>query len=362
MTTTAPENGAMMKKETLIVKPAIKPAAQPVAPTPQVLVNKANKYPAARELVSPSGFINTPPFTLKNLVGKKVILVDFWTYSCINCQRTLPYLNAWYDKYKNKGLEIVSIHTPEFDFEKKYDNVQAAVQKYGIKYPVVMDNDYATWDAYQNRYWPRKYLVDVDGYIVYDHIGEGGYEETEAKIQELLEEKMAREGKKDTVVDGYVKPSGAVTIEAGSPETYFGSARNTYLANGDAGKAGEQKLTEPSNLNLNELNLAGTWNFAPEYAENTTAGAKIIYRYQAKGVYLVGSAVNGVRARVLRDGKPLTSAEAGEDVILKDGQSYVTFKEDRLYKIIQDKNGAGEHTLEIIIEAPGLKAFAFTFG
>jgi thiol-disulfide isomerase/thioredoxin len=134
-----------------------------------------------------SGYINTHDgFRLSEIVGKKVVLVDFWTYSCINCQRTQPYLNAWYKKYKDAGLEIVGVHTPEFAFEKDRANVVAAVEKFGITYPVVQDNDYQTWGTYGNRYWPRKYLIDIDGYIVYDHIGEGGYEETEEKIQELL--------------------------------------------------------------------------------------------------------------------------------------------------------------------------------
>src|SRR3989344_3502091 len=152
----------------------------------EITTSVPKNYPRARDLVSPEGYINTDNITLAELVGKKVILVDFWTYSCINCQRTQPYLNAWYEKYRAAGLEIIGVHTPEFEFEKNYENVKRAVEKAGIKYPVVQDNDYATWQAYGNRYWPRKYLIDIDGYIVYDHIGEGGYEETERKIQELL--------------------------------------------------------------------------------------------------------------------------------------------------------------------------------
>jgi len=151
--------------------------------------DKAKMYEPAKEISSPDAFINSDPFEISDLIGKKVILVDFWTYSCINCQRTLPYLNAWYDKYKDKGLEIVGIHTPEFDFEKEYTNVVEAVKKFDIKYPVVMDNDFSTWHSYNNRYWPRKYLIDIDGYIIYDHIGEGGYDETEQKIQEALKER-----------------------------------------------------------------------------------------------------------------------------------------------------------------------------
>ena len=132
---------------------------------------KAAKYDRVHEIVNPQGFINTAPLKLADIAGKKIILVDFWTYSCINCQRTLPYLNAWYEKYKDQGLEIVGVHTPEFKFEQEIGNVTQAVKKYGIQYPVLLDNRYETWTAYGNRYWPRKYLIDIDGFIVYDHIG-----------------------------------------------------------------------------------------------------------------------------------------------------------------------------------------------
>jgi thiol-disulfide isomerase/thioredoxin len=157
-------------------------------------------------------------------------LLDFWTYSCINCQRTIPYLNAWYAKYKDAGLEIIGVHTPEFDFEKKYENVAAAVRKFGIQYPVVMDSNNRTWNAYGNMYWPEHYLIDINGLVVDRHIGEGGYAETEAKIQQLLTER------KDALNDSVAIPTGTVditsTIQANSPETYFGATRNEYLTNG----------------------------------------------------------------------------------------------------------------------------------
>jgi thiol-disulfide isomerase/thioredoxin len=163
-------------------------AAAPESRT-DLLAAKAKKYPKAKELVDPSGFINTPALKLSDIVGKKVVLVDFWTYSCINCQRTIPYLNAWYQKYKDSGLVIVGVHTPEFDFEKDQSNVAAAVKKLGIQYPVVMDNNMGTWNAYGNQYWPHEYLIDVDGYVVDDHIGEGGYAATEKAIQAALTER-----------------------------------------------------------------------------------------------------------------------------------------------------------------------------
>src|SRR3989338_220306 len=184
---------------------------------PRIVLNekndKASKYESAKEISTPDGFINTDNITVGEFVGKKVVLLDIWTYSCINCQRTLQYLKAWYEKYADKGLVIIALHTPEFEFEHKYDNVLAAVKKFGIAYPVVLDNDYSTWTAYGNRYWPRKYLIDIDGYVVYDHIGEGGYEETERKIQELLEERMTRLGVKNGIAKDIAKPKDAQAVD-----------------------------------------------------------------------------------------------------------------------------------------------------
>lgn len=179
-------------------------------------------YPAsaaqqAKEITSPDGFINTKTVSLADLKGKKVALVDFWTYSCINCQRNIPYLNAWYEKYKDHGFTILGVHTPEFDFEKKIENVQAAVKKFGIKYPVIIDNDHSTWNSYGNQYWPRKALVNIKGEIVYRHIGEGNYDETEKAIQQAL--KMS---------GGMVKPKEAIEVDFSkieTPEIYLGSRR-----------------------------------------------------------------------------------------------------------------------------------------
>ena len=326
--------------------------------------DKAKMYETAKELVGVQGFINSPsvgqnkPFKIADYIGKKVILVDFWTYSCINCQRTTPYLNAWWDKYKDQGLLIIGVETPEFEFEKDYNNVADATNKLGIKYPVVQDNNYTTWNAYGNRYWPHKYLIDIDGYIAYDHVGEGGYEESEMKIQELLKERMTVLGIKGDVGGGTVNVKEQV-IQTQSPETYFGSARNEYFGNGKTSQDGIQNLTELAIINLNTLYLTGTWNFNPEYAENKSAGAKIIFKYNAKNVYFVGSSDVGVKIKVLQDGKPLNQS-AGED-ISKDIKSEGLIKESRLYKLINNAQ-AGEHTLEIMIESPGLKAFTFTFG
>lgn len=323
---------------------------------------KAGRYETAKEIASPHGFINAEDFTISEFIGKKVILVDFWTYSCINCQRTTPYLNAWWDKYKDKGLIIIGVHTPEFEFEKKYENVSNATAHLNIEYPVVLDNDYATWSAYKNRYWPRKYLIDIDGFIVYDHIGEGAYAETEKKIQELLEERVQTLGMQDGIEKDIAKPQEAESADLflrRSPEIYFGASRNDNLENGKGGIAGPQTFPPPQTIKTNSLYLAGDWNIENEYAENKSKTAKIIFRYQAKKVFFVAGSDTPVPIRVLRDGKPLSN-EVGED-ITDTANSATTISEHRLYRLIEDTE-YGEHTLEIIIENPGLKAFTFTFG
>ena len=320
-------------------------------------------FPQYREIANPSGFVNATSVTIGQFVGKKVVLIDFMTYSCINCIRTFPFLNAWYDKYHDAGLEIIAIHTPEFAFEKNLDNVRAAMQRFGIKFPVVLDNDYGTWNAYGNQYWPRKYLIDVNGKVVYDHIGEGGYDETEAKIQELLRDPRLATTPSSALTSAAVHPANALTdILANSPETYFGSARNEYLANGQAGAAGIFTFNEPSMVSMNNLYLVGKWNMQSEFATTDAPNTKVLYRYSAAHVYFVASAAPTARIKVLRDGKPLTPQTAGDDISFENGQSYLTVKEERLYSIINEQTGPGEHTLELDVEAPGLNAYTFTFG
>ncbi len=298
------------------------------------------------EITNPSGFLNTEPLTISELVGKKVILVDFMTYSCINCQRTFPYLVAWYDRYRDQGLEIIAIHTPEFAFERDINNVRSALERFGIAYPVVLDNEYATWRAWGNQYWPRKYLIDIHGSVVYDHIGEGAYEETEMKVRELLAERAEALGQ--TPGDEGALASEAIAQtdnEARSPETYFGSSRNEYLGNGARGRAGEQTLAIPSLLLPNMLYLGGTWNITPEYAE-ATAGASVSYRYYAKQVHVVAEAAASASIEVWQDG-----------VMIKT----IRVEESTLYTLISDP-AAGEHALELRIRGAGVRLFAFTFG
>ncbi len=314
-----------------------------------VLAHKSSQYKKAKELVDPSGFINAVPFKLSDLVGKKVILVDFWTYSCINCQRTIPYLNAWYQKYKDAGLVIVGVHTPEFDFEKNIDNVTAAVQKAGIKYPVVLDNNMGTWNAYANQYWPHEYLIDIDGNVVHDHIGEGDYAVTESAIQAALAERNTVLGSTTAIPTGTADPATAIALtDSGvqSPETYFGAERNQYLGNGTQGKIENQTLTLPAIIQPNTLYLDGTWNFQYQYAETATDKAHIVYKYNAKHVYMVASAKHPVTLQLTLDGQP---------------HGTVTVQAHQLYDLI-DGTDYGAHTLQIQVEGAGLDAYTFTFG
>ena len=320
------------------IKPVVTGAREPAQVPEQKPIAEPKMPERAKEITTPDGFINIDKISIGELIGKKVILIDFWTYSCINCQRTIPYLNAWHEKYADKGLVIIGIHTPEFTFEQKYENVLEAVKKFGIKYPVVLDNDYSTWTAYRNRYWPRKYLIDIDGYIVYNHIGEGFYEETENEIRKAL-----------GLIGEMAKPEGVVEVDfgqVGSPEVYFGAARNQRLANGQRGVIGPQSLLPPTSVIKNNLYLMGDWNIQNEFAQNTSANAKIIFRYQAKNVYLVASAEKPVSIKIFKDGQLEKS---------------LTVQADELYHLIENSDYA-EHTLEILIEQPGLRAFTFTFG
>jgi len=312
-----------------------------------------------QEIVNPSGFVNTQNITIGELIGKKVILVDFMTYSCINCQRTFPYLTLWYEKYKGEGLEIVGIHTPEFAFEKDKKNVEDAMKKFNITYPVVLDNDYATWRAYDNNYWPRKYLIDIYGNVVYDHIGEGAYEETEMKIRELL---LGRAQVLGEAGSSHIDETLATSLIpkkenfAQSPEIYFGSLRNEYLANGNPGRTGKKEFTFPNVFTLNSLYLDGVWNITPEYAESIS-NSRLVYKYQAQDVYIVAEGDVPVKIEVWQDGSLVSSAGAGEDV--KEG--IVTIQESRLYKLIHNDE-PGEHVLEIRMPKGGIRLYAFTFG
>jgi len=321
-------------------------------------IAKKMLYPEARELAGIAGYLNTneEEIRIADLIGKKVILIDFWTYSCINCQRTLPYLTSWYNKYRDQGLEIIGVHTPEFEFEKVKDNVQAAINKWGIEYPVAQDNDFATWRAYGNQYWPRKYLIDIDGYITYDHIGEGGYAETEHKIQIALKERAQKLDMKESIAAGIVEVKSDLASggRVQSPETYFGAWRNERYA-GEKNVVGVQTMEKPDNIKSNTLYLIGGWNIQEQYAQSASADAKVIFKYNSQDVFLVGSSEEEKKLNLLRDGLKL-GQEAGLDVV--DGE--VRIKEDKLYRLIED-NASGEHILEIFVPQ-GVQFYAFTFG
>ncbi len=324
------------------------------------IAKKDQLYQRAPEIMKPAGYVNTggQPITIDEFRGKKVVLLDIWTYSCINCQRTIPYLNAWHEKYADQGLQIIGIHTPEFAFEKDIENVEWAVAQFGIKYPSILDNEYATWKELGNNYWPRKYLVDIDGFIVYDHIGEGSYEETEAAIQRALMERAVVVGNGDVDTNSVAASIPEYErVGVRSPEVYFGALRNELLGNGAPHTIGEQEFSAPTNPQQNTLYLDGRWNMTDEYAENVGTGS-ITFRYIAKDVYMVASSLEGVKVRILRDGKPVGEF-AGEDIDAV--SSAGTIKENRLYKLIHDEL-PGEHTLEIQISGGKLEAYTFTFG
>lgn len=322
------ESKEVKKEQTLPVKQTIQKTRGPKAP----------------ELVNPSGFINTEgkPIKISDFRGK-VVLLDIWTYSCINCQRTLPYVKQWYEKYKDKGLVIIGVHTPEFAFERVQANVEDAVKKFGLTYPVVLDNEYATWTAYGNRYWPRKYLINDIGEIVYDHIGEGNYDETEMAIIKALSE-----AGETTIAPNINKPENVIAVDptkVKSPEIYFGANRNERFGNGLSGKVGSQTLQAPSVLLPNLFYLDGIWNFSSEYVASKTSG-KILFKYSAKNVYMVASSDVGVNITVYIDGKK------GKTIFIKANQ---------LYTLVEGSDYS-DHLLEIQAPDGGLNAFTFTFG
>jgi cytochrome c biogenesis protein CcdA/thiol-disulfide isomerase/thioredoxin len=317
-------------------------------------VLKSGNYPPYQEIKSPSGFVNTEPITIGELIGKKVVLVDFMTYSCINCIRTLPYLNDWYAKYHDQGLEIIGIHTPEFAFEKDLRNVQAAMKKYDIKFPVVLDNDYATWNAYNNHYWPRKYLIDYDGNIVYDHIGEGGYTETETAIRELL----GLDSKTTTQI-----PTAEDSTKVCSPETYCGAARNNRLFNGLSGALGVQTFVAPSDFPADVLVLDGPWDIQDEYAKPLDNNSRVLFKYHAADVFLVAKAEQSTTVTVKRDGYALPASLTGEDVSMSSGVAKLQLQEDRLYSVISGDDNQ-DHILELIFESAvdNVEVYTLTFG
>jgi thiol-disulfide isomerase/thioredoxin len=321
-----------------------------------------SQFRLAPELAKISGYINTDPVTLADLRGK-VVLVDFWTYSCINCIRTVPYLNAWHEKYADEGLVIVGVHTPEFEFEKDYDNVKAAVDKFGIKYPVVQDNDKGTWKAYENRYWPRKYLVDNEGYIRYDHIGEGAYTETEKVIQSLLSERAAYMGSNVTFDQSISNPENAQSVNfnrIGTPELYFGyQFARAQLGNPEGFKPDQiVTYTIPENATIasNRIYLDGEWKNNADHMELQSETGRIVLSYSAKAVNIVAGGSGELY--ISEDGSDLNASSRGQDVS-EDGR--VAIDGQKLYNLATHEE-YGKHQIVIEVAGKGFEIYTFTFG
>jgi cytochrome c biogenesis protein CcdA/thiol-disulfide isomerase/thioredoxin len=310
-----------------------------------------NDIGVAPEFTDTEKWFNTPggkPLTMQGLRGK-VVLIDFWTYSCINCIRTLPYLNAWYRRYAKDGLVIVGVHTPEFPFEREAANVEEAIKTDGIRYPVVQDNENGTWNAYGNLYWPAEYFVDARGHVRYAHFGEGEYGEKEQVIRELLTEAGHPPGKARADAHGM-----AAEPTVSTPESYLGSGRAVNFTNGLITKGTHQfTLEQPGE---NELSYGGEWAITEE-AVTAKKDARLALNFGARRVYLVlGSPGKPRRVKVLLDGKPIDAADAGADV----HNGYVTVTDERLYNLVELPRV--EHRVLELVPEEGVQGYAFTFG
>ena len=306
----------------------------------------------APEFMDTGRWFNTPderPLTMRGLRGR-VVLVDFWTYTCINCIRTFPHLKALDARYRSRGLTIVGVHSPEFPFERIASNVEASIKQNGLRYPVVQDNEFGTWNAYSNQYWPADYLIDANGHIRYVHFGEGEYEENEQAVRSLLEE-AGRGGLGEMTHPRVERPSRLAT-----PETYLGSARAQGFVNG-AIEPGTRAFERSSGkLGLNEFEYSGRWSIGTEEA-TARAGARLRVRFLAQKVFLVmGSRGRARKLRVLLDGRPVPQRFAGPDV--RGGSA--TIGSQRLYRLITLPRPE-KHVLELSFE-PGISCYAFTFG
>jgi cytochrome c biogenesis protein CcdA/thiol-disulfide isomerase/thioredoxin len=307
-------------------------------------------------------WLNSPPLSSKALRGK-VVLIDFWTYSCINCLRALPYVEGWAAKYKDAGLVVIGVHTPEFAFEKERSNVEKAVRDLKVTYPVAIDSDYQIWRAFHNEYWPAHYFIDGKGRIRYHHFGEGEYDESEEVIRELLKENGAQLPASEPIS---VSAAGALaapdTADRHSPETYVGYHRAEHFASTEKiAQDSKRTYTPQPRLSLNQWALGGTWNVGEESAVLQTAPGKIIFRFHARDLHLVlGTTKNGkpVRFTVKLDGTA-PGDDHGADV---DNNGSGSVQDHRLYQLIRQKGPVEDRTFEIEFLDPGVQAFAFTFG
>ena len=306
-------------------------------------------------------WINSPPLTAEGLRGK-VVLVDFWTYSCINCLRSLPYVRAWADKYKEQGLVVIGVHAPEFAFEKQLPNVRRAVKDLHVGYPVAVDNDWTIWRAFDNNYWPAHYFIDAQGRIRHHHFGEGEYDQSEQVIQQLLREagKTVGGGVVQVAADG--AQAAPDNPHDWSPETYIGYERAKKFASaGGAVHDVPRDYAMPLAPILNQWGLAGSWTVHGDHAVSDLPHARIVYRFHARDLHLVlGPSADGrpVRFRVTMDGKP-PLADHGADV---DEQGNGSVTAQRLYQLVRQRGKVDDRTFEIEFLDPGVQAFAFTFG
>ena len=350
------------------VRPASAQNEQPaMAMTGTMMMSAASTkdLPVEGELPGFDGavsWLNSPPLTAEGLRGK-VVLVDFWTYSCINCIRTLPYLRSWYDRYKDQGFVIVGVHSPEFAFEKDEANVRRAVREFGIQYPVALDNDYAIWQAFNNQYWPAHYFIDAQGRIRGHHFGEGNYEESEALIRTLLAE-AGEQSLPAMAADeaGQGIEAAAGITEVRSPETYVGYGRaENFTSPGGFVHEAAKSYVAPSSLELNQWALDGNWTVEGERAMANAAPGKIVFRFHARDLHLVlGPGADGkpVRFRVRVDGAA-PGDDRGTDV---DGSGDGVVREQRLYQLIRQSGEVQDRTFTIEFLDPGVQAYAFTFG
>ena len=324
-----------------------------------ITVDKS-KFKKAPDIVGIAHYLNTTPKQLEERMKGKVILYDIWTYSCINCIRTLPYITAWNEKYSDDGLLIIGVHSPEFEFEKDKKNVELAIEKYGITYPVVMDNDWETWKAFENRYWPRKYVADHEGYIRYDHIGEGNYQETEKIIQQLLDERSSALGMQIASAEPLVDIEEFKHTSFRTPELYFGykfaQGRNQLGSNEGFNQDKIIKYKEPESLDLHKFYLVGKWENRKDSMRLTSDYGKIKVLYHAKEVNIVTA--NQADLEIFLDGKPITKEHAGYDI---ESENKIKVTEPDLYNIISSHE-SGTHELEIKINQKDFEIYTFTFG
>jgi thiol-disulfide isomerase/thioredoxin len=309
-----------------------------------------------------TGWLNSPPLTLEDLRGK-VVLADFWTYTCINWLRTLAYVRAWAEKYEGQGLVVVGVHTPEFPFERDIENVRWAAREMAVEYPVALDSDYAVWQAFANRYWPAVYIADAEGRIRHHQFGEGGYAECEMVIQRLLRE-AGRDGVSDDLVsvagEGFEAQADWANLE--TPETYLGweQAQN-FASAGGAELDDPRTYVVPDSLKLNRWALSGEWTVERGASVLNRADGRIAFRFHARDVHLVmapRSPGTSVPFRVRVDGDPPGDAH-GLDV---DEQGNGTVTRPRLYQLIRERGRITDRTVEIAFLAPGVEAYVFTFG